>query len=332
MYLVDLKRGRAPIYSLQRYALYICFFPQAIAGPLARWNEVMDQFGQRAFAPGWERRCAVGAMFIIIGLIQKVALADPLAQAIDPIYAKAAVEPLNNGEAWMALGFAFQVFFDFAGYSDIAIGLGLIFNVTLPRNFDAPFRTTSLLDFWQRWHMTLARFLRDYVLTPINNSGIGGRRYRITRLLVAMLITMALCGLWHGAGWTYVVWGTLQGVGLIFAAVWRRYLPSPPALIGWAATVSYFALTVVIFRAPSLEAAWHVFQGLAVWPATAPSGLRVLIAAMVCAFLLPASHEIVARLTERPRPQVAFAAAIVAAVCILQVGKGAPVNFIYFQF
>jgi D-alanyl-lipoteichoic acid acyltransferase DltB (MBOAT superfamily) len=332
MYLVDLKRGRAPTYPIERYALYICFFPQAIAGPIARWNEVMDQFGRRAFGPGWERRCAIGVVFIVIGLIEKVLLADPLARVIDPIYAQAAAGPLNNGQAWMALGFAFQVFFDFAGYSDIAIGLGLILNVTLPRNFDAPFRTTSLLEFWQRWHMTLARFLRDYVLTPINNSGIGGREHRIARLLIAMLITMALCGLWHGAGWTYVVWGLLQGVGLIFAAIWRRYLPSPPALIGWAATVSYFVLTVVIFRAPSLEAAWHVFEGLAVWPAAVPSGLRSLIAAMFCAFVLPASHEIVNRLTERPRASVAVAAAIVAAFCVLEVGSGAPVNFIYFQF
>jgi D-alanyl-lipoteichoic acid acyltransferase DltB (MBOAT superfamily) len=232
----------------------------------------------------------------------------------------------------MALGFAFQVFFDFAGYSDIAIGLGLIFNVTLPRNFDAPFRATSLLEFWQRWHMTLARFLRDYVFTPISNSGIGGREYRITRLLVAMLLTMALCGLWHGAGWTYVLWGTLQGVGLIFAVAWRRYLPPPPALVGWAATVSYFVLTVVIFRAPSLEAAWHVFEGLAVWPTSAPPALRVLLVAMFCAIVLPASHEIVSRMTDRPRAGVAVATAVGAAVCVLEVGKGAPINFIYFQF
>jgi D-alanyl-lipoteichoic acid acyltransferase DltB (MBOAT superfamily) len=332
MYLVDLKRGRAPIYPFDRYALYICFFPQAIAGPLARWNEVMDQFGRRAFGPGWEKRCAIGAMFIVIGLVQKIALSDPIGEAIDPIYAQAAAGPLKNGEAWMALGFAFQVFFDFAGYSDIAIGLGLIFNVTLPRNFDAPFRTTSILEFWQRWHMTLARFLRDYVFTPISNSGVGGRKFRITRLLVAMLFTMALCGLWHGAGWTYVLWGTLQGVGLLVAVAWRRYMPPPPAFVGWAATVSYFVLTVVIFRAPSLEAAWHVYEGLAIWPNSTPNGLRVLIAAMFCAFVLPPSHTIVDRMTEQPRPGVAFAMAVVAAFCVLEVGKGAPVNFIYFQF
>ena len=206
MYLVDLKRGKAPIFPLDRYALYICFFPQALAGPMARWSEVVHQFGHRVFSPGWERRCAVGATFIVLGLMQKVLLADPIGEAIDPIYAKALVGPVTDGNAWLALAFAFQVFFDFAGYSDIAIGLALIFGVELPRNFDAPFRATSIVEFWQRWHMTLARFLRDYVFTPMSRLPIGGGRHRMTRALFAILLTMALCGLWHGAGWHYVLW------------------------------------------------------------------------------------------------------------------------------
>jgi D-alanyl-lipoteichoic acid acyltransferase DltB (MBOAT superfamily) len=219
MYLVDLRRGRAPNYQLDWYALYICFFPQAIAGPIARWNLVVHQFGERAFTSGWQRRCAVGIAFVVIGLIQKTMLGDPLGKVIDPIYANALAGPVTDGTAWLAMAFAFQVFFDFAGYSDIAIGLGLMFGVQLPRNFDSPFRATSILEFWQRWHMTLARFLRDYVFTPLSNLRMGGSAYRITRLLMALLVTMALCGLWHGAGWTYVLWGTLQGLAMIFAAV-----------------------------------------------------------------------------------------------------------------
>jgi D-alanyl-lipoteichoic acid acyltransferase DltB (MBOAT superfamily) len=332
MYLVDLRRGRAPQYPIDRYALYICFFPQAIAGPLARWNEVVHQFGRRAFGPGWERRGAVGVLFIVIGLIEKVGLADPLARLLDPIYAQAATEPLLYGQSWMALGFAFQVFFDFAGYSDIAIGLALIFNVQLPRNFDAPFRATSILDFWQRWHMTLARFLRDYVFNTIASSGIGGRRFRLPRILVALVLTMALCGLWHGAGWTFVLWGTLQGLALLFAALWRRYLPPPPVLIGWAATVGFFVFTIIFFRAPSMQAAWRIYEGLAVSPLRSLDSYEPLILAMFCAVVVPPSHAIVSRLTERPRAGVAFAAAIAGAVCLLQVGRGAPVNFVYFQF
>jgi hypothetical protein len=119
---------------------------------------------------------------------------------------------------------------------------------------------------------------------------------------------------------------------LLFAVAWRHYLPSPPAWVGWAATISFFVVTGVFFRAPSLEVAWHIFQGLAVWPVTAPPGLRILIVAMFCAIVLPPSHEIVSRMTERPRAGVAVAAAMVAAFCVLEVGRGAPVNFIYFQF
>jgi D-alanyl-lipoteichoic acid acyltransferase DltB (MBOAT superfamily) len=333
MYLVDLRRGRAPIYPLDRYALYICFFPQAISGPIARWNEVMEQFGRRVFAPGWERRCAVGATFIVLGLVQKTVLADPLGAAIDPIYARAAAGPVSGGDAWMALAFAFQVFYDFAGYSDVAIGLGLVFGIELPRNFNAPFRATSMLEFWQRWHMTLARFLRDYVFTPLSHLRIGGTRHRITRLLAGLLLTMALCGLWHGAGWHYVVWGTLQGVGLVVAAVWRTKLPSVPAVIGWAATVGFFIVTIVFFRAGSLTDAWHIYQGLAIVPDDFhPTGRNVLIEAIVCAVVLPPSHEICRRLTETPNRYVAVGLAVAATAVIILLGNRENFQFVYFQF
>ena len=333
MYLVDLRRGRAPVYPLDRYALYICFFPQAIAGPIARWNEVVHQFGQRAFAPGWEPRCALGVVFVVIGLLQKVLIADPLGGAVDPIYAQALTGPVPDGKAWLAPAFAFQVFFDFAGYSDVAIGLGLIFGIQLPRNFDAPFRATSILEFWQRWHMTLARFLRDYVFTPLSNLRLGGRRYRLTRLLAALLITMALCGLWHGAGWTYVLWGTLQGLALVTAAVWRRYLPSPPPIIGWALTIGFFVATIVVFRAGSLEAAGRIYRGLATLPTDPhPVGRNALITAFIGAVVLPPSHEICRRLTESPRASVAAFCAVAMVAILLVLGDRENYEFIYFQF
>src|SRR4051794_12962864 len=147
MYLVDLRRGKAPEYALDRYAMYISFFPQAIAGPLARWSEVMHQFGGRVYAPGWQRQFAFGATFIMLGLIQKVLLADPIGHLIDPIYAQARLGPVAHGESWLALGFMFQILFDFAGYSDVAIGVALLFGVQLPYNFNAPFRASSLQDF-----------------------------------------------------------------------------------------------------------------------------------------------------------------------------------------
>jgi alginate O-acetyltransferase complex protein AlgI len=332
MYLVDLGRGRAPIYPLDRYALYICFFPQAISGPLARWNEVMHQFGHRAFATGWERRCAVGATFIIIGLLEKTILADPITRAIDPIYAQALTEPVTNGRAWLAPAFVFQVFFDFAGYSDIAIGLGLIFGIELPRNFDAPFRATSILELWQRWHMTLARFLRDYVFLPLSNLRLGGRRHRVTRMLAALVVTMALCGFWHGAGWHYVLWGILQGLGMLFAVFWRRFLPSPPRLIGWAFTVGYFMITSVVFRADSLEAAWRIYDGLGTLPGGRLEGSNTFIAAAICAIALPPSHEICRTLTERPRPAIAVGLAVAGVAVLTALGMDSSNVFVYFQF
>ena len=166
MYLVDLRKGKAPIYPLGRYALYIAFFPQALAGPLARWSQVMDQFGRRIYAPGWQREFCLGISFIAMGLFEKIFLADRLGRIIDPIYAQALLGPVANGDAWLALSFNVQILFDFAGYSDIAIGLGLLFGVKLPFNFNAPFRSTSIQDFWQRWHITLMMFLRDYVFYP----------------------------------------------------------------------------------------------------------------------------------------------------------------------
>ncbi len=333
MYLVDLRRGRAPLYPLDRYALYICFFPQAIAGPIARWNEVMDQFGQRVFAPGWERRCALGAMFIVIGLAQKTLLADPLGKVVDPIYAAALAGPVTDGRAWLALAFAFQVFFDFSGYSDIAIGLALIFGVKLPINFDAPFRTTSILEFWQCWHMTLARFLRDYVFTPLSNLRIGGRAHRYTRLIVALVLTMALCGLWHGAAWTFVLWGTLQGLALAFAAAWRRYLPPVPRLIGWAATIAFFVMTAIFFRAGSLEAALRLYSGLAFIPTRlSAADCSIVILGAICAVAFPATHQICARLIETPRTTVATGLAGLAIAALIAITGRSNYEFVYFQF
>jgi D-alanyl-lipoteichoic acid acyltransferase DltB (MBOAT superfamily) len=234
MYLVDLRAGRAPLYPLDRYALYICFFPQAIAGPLARWSEVMHQFGRRAFRQGWESRVALGSALMILGLAQKIFLGDRLADHVNPIFATAAGGAVSSAEAWVAtLGFTFQIFFDFAGYYDIAIGVALIFGITLPKNFDAPYRATSLQDFWRRWHMTLSRFLRDYLYIPL-----GGSRFGLPRHLAALLTTMVLGGLWHGAGWPFVLWGAAHGCALAIEALWRRAMPTIPPVAGWGLTFS----------------------------------------------------------------------------------------------
>lgn len=333
MYLVDLRRGRAPLYPLERYALYIALFPQLLAGPLVRWSEVMEQFGRKVYAPGWQRSFAVAICFITIGLVEKVFLADRIAHNIDPVYRQAQYGVVASGDAWLALAFNIQILFDFAGYSDIAIGLGLLFGVKLPFNFNAPFRSTSIQDFWQRWHITLMNFLRDYVYFPMVNARVLPRRLLPLQAQAAMLITMVLCGLWHGANWTYIVWGALHGCALVVAALWRRHGPRMPPLAGWALTVAFVLLTGVIFRAASLEAAWNIFQGLG-YPLNLERGKHLLSLAIVplFAFLLPSSQDIIAFLTRRPRPWLFVLAGLTLFVILLDLGERNVVGFGYFNF
>jgi alginate O-acetyltransferase complex protein AlgI len=331
MYLVDLRRGRAELCSLPHYALYICFFPQAIAGPMARWSEVGRQYGQQAFGPGWEPRFARGILYIVIGLIEKTLLADTLGRALDPIYANAASGAVSDGSSWYALAFGFQIFFDFSGYSDIAIGVALLFGIELPENFNAPFHAASILQLWQRWHMTLSRFLRDYVFVPLSDLHLGEFRHTPAHYMAAILITMALCGLWHGAGWNFVLWGVLHGVAIVCAVAWRRFFPSPGRWPGWFMTVAFFLLTAVLFRAASPAAASHLYRGLFAAPSIGPITATVAICSLV-ALALPSTRELVERLTSKPRPATAVAAAIVTVIILLQLGDNESYEFIYFQF
>jgi alginate O-acetyltransferase complex protein AlgI len=333
MYLVDLRRGRAPLYAFDRYALYIAFFPQLLAGPLVRWSDVMEQFGRKVYVPGWQREFAVAICFITIGLVEKIFLADRIAHNIDPVYAQAQAGVVTNGDAWLALAFNIQILFDFAGYSDIAIGLGLLFGIKLPFNFNAPFHATSIQDFWRRWHITLMNFLRDYVYFPLVNARVLPRRFLPLQSQAAMLITMILCGLWHGANWTFILWGTLHGVALVVAALWRRHGPRMPALLGWALTVMFVLLTGVIFRATSLEAALNIFQGLG-YALNLDRGKHLLSLAIVplIAFLFPASQDIIARLTRRPRPWLFVLAGFTLFVILLDLGERNVAGFGYFNF
>jgi alginate O-acetyltransferase complex protein AlgI len=333
MYLVDLRRGKAPSYSLGRYALYIAFFPQAIAGPLARWSEVMHQFGHKVYAPGWQRQFALGITFIVVGLIGKTELADHIGNIINPIYAQAALGQVPSGQAWLALSFNIQILFDFAGYSDIAIGLGLLFGVQLPFNFNAPFRSVNIQEFWQRWHITLMSFLRDYVFLPLANIRIGRRRFRLVQYFGAMLVTMALGGLWHGATWTFVLWGVLHGCALVICSLWRHYCWRLPRLVGWALTVAFVLLTGVLFRAGTLDAALHIFQGLGSMPDLSRGWhLAPIAVAALIAFVMPADQDVVAWLTRRPSPWMALLLGAALLAILIPTGDQVPSDFIYFQF
>jgi len=331
MYLIDLRAGRAPRFDLIRYALYIAFFPQVLAGPLVRWSELMGQLDERPYArPDAAERFARGLMLLTAGLAKKAFLGDPLAAYVNPIFQKAAAGgAVTVLEAWQAtLGFALQIYFDFSGYTDMALGIALMLGVVLPQNFDAPYRATSLQDFWRRWHMTLSRFLRDYLYVPL-----GGNRHGLPTQLWALLATMALGGLWHGAGLTFVAWGVAHGLGLCAVVLWRRGGLPMPAPIGWGLTILFVTLTWVLFRAPSFDVAVAVYKGLF---GLAPLGIpkdfkwRTIALAAAVATLGPTSWAFVHRLPARRWIALAFGLALAAV--LLKIGDEANYEFIYFQF
>jgi alginate O-acetyltransferase complex protein AlgI len=327
IYLADLCWSRAPRYSLRDYALYIALFPQILAGPLVRHSEIVHQFALLPRREGWEMRICSGAALFVIGLSKKIFLADALASHADPIFAKAGHAALTTGEAWTAAcAFPFQIYFDFSGYSDMAIGLALMLGLVLPFNFDVPYRAASVRDFWRRWHMTLSRFLRDYLYIPL-----GGSRRGLRREVAALLVTMTLGGLWHGAGWTFVIWGGLHGAGLAMGALWRRWLRPMPSPVGRALLMMFLLVTWIFFRAPSLGAAGEILSAMAGHaPAGPPSGVRTIAVAAAIALLGPSSQVVVERL--RPYRWLAPVAAMATLAVLLKLGDGPAYEFIYFRF
>ena len=210
-YLVDRMRKDAPLYPLRPFALFVLLFPHLIAGPIVRHNELVPQFDQDPRREGLWARISLGLVLFTLGFAKKVLLADRLAEVADPLFDKAPQHVLNLGEAWTAtLAFTFQLFCDFSAYTEMAIGIALLFGLLLPENFRRPYVSANVREFWRRWHISLSNFIRDYLYIPL-----GGSRYGVLRYVFATMVTMGICGLWHGAGWTYVVWGLWHGVGLL---------------------------------------------------------------------------------------------------------------------
>jgi D-alanyl-lipoteichoic acid acyltransferase DltB (MBOAT superfamily) len=329
MYLTDLRRGEAPRYDLVRYALYIAFFPQVLAGPLVRWREIMHQFDERPYLRSdAAERIARGLILLTIGLAKKVLLGDPLAEYANPVFAAAAQgKAIALGEAWQAtLAFTFQIYFDFSGYTDMALGLALLFGIVLPQNFDTPYRAVSLQDFWRRWHMTLSRFLRDYLYIPL-----GGSRHGLPLQLWALFATMALGGLWHGAGLNFVAWGAAHGVALAVGVLWRRAGLSMPDLLGWVLTFLFVALCWVLFRATSFDAALAIYKGLfGFGPWGGGFKWRALLPAAAVAIIGPTAWALSWKLP--PARWLAVAAAVLFVLVLFKIGDDANYEFIYFQF
>ncbi|MFO1014569.1 MAG: MBOAT family protein [Caulobacteraceae bacterium] len=355
-WLADCRAGTAPAYGVIDYTLFICFFPHLIAGPIVLHHELIPQFDRLRGKEEQARDLAAGLTLFTLGLSKKVLLANQAAPFADAIFAEAARgTTLSAPDAWLgALMFAAQIYFDFSGYTDMALGSALMLGIRLPMNFNSPYKAASIIDFWRRWHISLSTFLRDYLYIPL-----GGNRRGETRRYINLMATMLIGGLWHGASWTFAVWGGLHGAFLTVNHLWRaanvripESLKSPAAWAGAALTFLAVTFAWVFFRADSFEAAGLMVRAMAGF-----GGEGLLIAGQPLTWLLaggllaitwwaPNSLELLAEfdpalnmgapparrrwMAWRPTPALASGAAVLFMASALTMTNLRP--FIYFQF
>jgi D-alanyl-lipoteichoic acid acyltransferase DltB (MBOAT superfamily) len=255
-YLVDSYRKETKEYDFLNYAVFVTFFPQLIAGPIVHHSEMMPQFAQLKNKVMRTGNIALGIFIFSIGLFKKVVIADSF--AVWATYGFDTAYSLNMLEAWMtSLSYTFQLYFDFSGYTDMAIGIALLFNIKLPINFDSPYKATDIQDFWRRWHITLSRFLKDYIYIPL-----GGNRKGELRTYTNLFTTFLLGGIWHGAGWTFVLWGGLHGAALVIHRIWQKIGFRLPVVLAWFITFNFINIAWVFFRALNFDDALKVLQGM----------------------------------------------------------------------
>jgi len=355
-YLVDAYRGetKGTNYDLVTYGLFIGFFPHLIAGPIVLHDEIIPQFRQLKNFIFSHKNIALGLTLFSLGLAKKVLIADTVSPWVATVFGNA--QSVNFTEAWVgALSYTFQLYFDFSGYSDMAIGLGWLFNIRFPINFNSPYKAISIIDFWRRWHITLSNFLRDYLYIPL-----GGSRRGELRRYGNLLTTMLLGGLWHGAGWTFVVWGGLHGLYLCINHGWRKLNITLPKIFGWAITFFSVVISWVLFRAYSFQDGMDILQtmtgmkgvilpgradGRFAWltelgiqlkgwgsfsylPPNPKQSFVILVSLLLSVILLPNTQQII----EKMKPNWWWAIGIggLTGYCLLSLNRVS--EFLYFQF
>jgi alginate O-acetyltransferase complex protein AlgI len=267
-FLVDSYQKGTREYRFIHYLLFVTYFPHLVAGPVLHHAQMMPQFSDPAIYRASPSKIAAGLVLFALGLAKKIVVADGVAPYADSVFDAVATGSVpTTGEAWCgALAYTFQLYFDFSGYSDMAVGLSMIFGVKLPYNFASPYRATNISEFWRRWHMTLSAFLRDYLYIAM-----GGNRKGPARRHVNLMVTMLLGGLWHGAGWTFVVWGGLHGLYLVLhhtvgqrmAAALKQVLPTlAVTLLAWLLTMLAVVIAWVFFRAVNFESAGRILSAM----------------------------------------------------------------------
>ena len=330
-YIVDTYRGELVPASFVRYAVFQAFFPHLVAGPIVRARELLPQLE----TPRDPRRVNVGRAYvlIVVGLFLKVVIANHLAtHIVDDVFA--APDRHSSLEVLVAVyGYAVQIFADFCGYTNIAIGIALLLGFEFPQNFDGPYTAVSLQDFWRRWHMTLSRWLRDYLYIPL-----GGSRKGPFRTYVNLLVTMLLGGLWHGASWTFVVWGGIHGVGLaVERAIGKRPESTRARWFGRVLTFNIVCFAWIFFRADSLHTAGEVITRLfTAWgqpsPLVTTSVVLAILVGIVGQYVQPGAGVVVVQWFRR-LPAVAQAATVAVALAVINtLGPEGVAPFIYFRF
>ena len=255
-YLVDSYKKETKEYDFLNYALFVTFFPQLIAGPIVHHKEMMPQFDSAKNMVKNYRNITLGLFIFSIGLFKKVVIADTFA-----VWATAGFDTattLNLLEAWAtSLSYTFQLYFDFSGYTDMAIGIALLFNIKLPINFNSPYKALSIQDFWRRWHITLSRFLRDYIYIPL-----GGNKKGNFRTYTNLMTTFILGGFWHGAGWTFLFWGFLHGLSLAIHRLWQTLGFKMWTWLAWLITFNFVNIAWVFFRAKEWDDALRILSSM----------------------------------------------------------------------
>lgn len=257
-YLVDCYKEGTKEYNFINYALFVTFFPHLIAGPILHHKEMMPQFADRSNLGKHYAHILSGLFLFSVGLFKKVVVADSFALWADAGFDHAM--SLGFFEAWAtSLSYTFQLYYDFSGYTDMAIGAALLFNIRLPINFNSPYKALTIQDFWRRWHMTLSRFLKDYLYIPL-----GGNRHGVSRMYLNIMATFALGGLWHGASWMFVIWGVMHGAAMVLHRLWSKLGFRLPTLVAWLLTFNFINLTWVFFRARDMDSAFAIIRAMAV--------------------------------------------------------------------
>jgi D-alanyl-lipoteichoic acid acyltransferase DltB (MBOAT superfamily) len=255
-FLVDSYRQETKEFNFLNYSLFVTFFPQLIAGPIVHHKEMMPQFHTNFNKKVKIRNIILGLTVFIIGLFKKVVIADTFSK-----WANAGFDSASNLtmiEGWFtSLSYTFQLYYDFSGYADMAIGAALLFNIKLPINFNSPYKSLNIQEFWRRWHITLGRFLKDYLYIPL-----GGNRVSENKIYINLLIVFFLAGVWHGAGWTFVIWGILHGLALVIHRFWSKFNISMSPILAWFITFNFVNIAWVFFRAETFDDASNVLNAM----------------------------------------------------------------------